>query len=80
MEAILKAFEKLEKREERRKEALARIGVQRKSQEGRNPDLKTEDTKSEPAKSEMATSEEHKDQDVSEVKENVDDVPQKVII
>ena len=34
MEAIMKAFEKMEKREERRKEALARIGPgQRKSRE-----------------------------------------------
>lgn len=33
MEAIVKAFEKLEKREERRKEALARLENARKSQE-----------------------------------------------
>lgn len=33
MEAIVKAFEKLEKREERRKEALARLEIARKNQE-----------------------------------------------
>ncbi|XP_041348326.1 inactive histone-lysine N-methyltransferase 2E-like isoform X2 [Gigantopelta aegis] len=71
MEAILKAFEKLEKREERRKEALARIGVQRKSQDGKNPDSKSDDSKSEAPKSD------DKDPETPEVKENVEDKPRK---
>ena len=45
MEAILKAFERLEKREERRKEALARLEHSRKSKETHPADTPAPDTK-----------------------------------
>jgi len=47
MEAILKAFEKMEKREERRKEALARIESSRKSTEKQSGDDKSANVKKE---------------------------------
>ncbi|CAE1319382.1 MLL5 [Acanthosepion pharaonis] len=45
MEAIVKAFEKLEKREERRKEALARLEIARKNQEEKKKDSPEDDEK-----------------------------------
>ena len=45
MEAILKAFERLEKREERRKEALARLEHSRKSKDSHSVDTPTPEPK-----------------------------------